>query len=160
MVAINGPLARNEAWDVAANCCAKGSISVTWQSRFNRSDALKRTGTASARAARSRTPLADFCKRQGKNFDIDELEALIRSWKRALPLFPIACLTPARAYGTASGAGTAAVSHSEFDQRAPVWLAAQNSLNQLSEQWAKSSPLARMSPNICNSCWSGARSHC
>lgn len=38
--------------------------------------------------------LADFCKRQGKNFDIDELEALHQELKHALPLFPIASLTP------------------------------------------------------------------
>ncbi|MFP1558602.1 hypothetical protein ACLB1T_23545 [Escherichia coli] len=39
-------------------------------------------------------------------------------------------------------------------QRAPVWLAAQNSLNQLSEQCGESLPPARTSPYICNSCWS------
>ena len=32
VVAINGPLARNEAWDVARELL----ISVTWQSRFSR----------------------------------------------------------------------------------------------------------------------------
>ncbi len=37
VVAINGPLARNEAWDVARELLReRGSISVTWQSRFNR----------------------------------------------------------------------------------------------------------------------------
>lgn len=36
VVAINGPLARNEAWDVARELLREGSISVTWQSRFNR----------------------------------------------------------------------------------------------------------------------------
>ncbi len=36
VVAINGPLARNEAWDVARELLREGSISVTWQSRFSR----------------------------------------------------------------------------------------------------------------------------
>ncbi|XNN29706.1 hypothetical protein ACLK2F_05300 [Escherichia coli] len=35
-VAINGPLARNEAWDVARELLREGAISVTWQSRFSR----------------------------------------------------------------------------------------------------------------------------
>ncbi len=39
-------------------------------------------------------------------------------------------------------------------QRAPVWLAAQNSLNQLSEQCGEEFTSSRMSPNFCNSCWS------
>lgn len=36
VVAINGPLARNGRGMSLANYCAKGSISVTWQSRFSR----------------------------------------------------------------------------------------------------------------------------
>lgn len=39
--------------------------------------------------------LAEFCKRQGKQFDIDELEALHQSWKRASPPCRTAFLLPA-----------------------------------------------------------------
>ena len=53
VVAINGPLARNEAWDVARELLREGSISVTGRAGSAAADAIKRTGTASARAARS-----------------------------------------------------------------------------------------------------------
>lgn len=38
--------------------------------------------------------LADFCKRQGKNFDIDELEALHQELEARIASLPIASLTP------------------------------------------------------------------
>ncbi len=40
--------------------------------------------------------LADFCKRQGKNFDIDELEALHQELEARIASLPIACLTPVK----------------------------------------------------------------
>lgn len=39
-------------------------------------------------------------------------------------------------------------------RRAPVWLAAQNSLNQLCEQSGEQFASGRRSPNTCSSCWS------
>lgn len=39
--------------------------------------------------------LAEFCKRQGKQFDIDELEALHQNWKHASPPCRTASLLPA-----------------------------------------------------------------
>ncbi|EDW0946999.1 chromosome partition protein MukB, partial [Salmonella enterica subsp. enterica serovar Oranienburg] len=79
--------------------------------------------------------LAEFCKRQGKNFDIDELEALHQELEAR-----IASLSDS--VSTASEQRMALRQEQEqlqsriqhLMQRAPVWLAAQNSLNQLSEQ--------------------------
>ncbi len=39
-------------------------------------------------------------------------------------------------------------------QRAPVWLAAQNSLNQLSEQCGEEFASSEEVTDTCNSCWS------
>ena len=50
VVAINGPLARNEAWDVARELLREGSPGRAGSAA---ADAIKRTGTASTRAARS-----------------------------------------------------------------------------------------------------------
>ncbi|XPE49749.1 hypothetical protein ACNKHL_05400 [Shigella flexneri] len=79
--------------------------------------------------------LADFCKRQGKNFDIDELEALRRELEARIASLSdgVSNAREERVAG-AEETGTAAVSHQSLMQRAPVWLAAQNGLNQLSEQ--------------------------
>lgn len=41
-------------------------------------------------------------------------------------------------------------------QRAPIWLAAQSSLNQLSEQCGQEFSSSQTSPNTCNSCWSAS----
>lgn len=41
VVAINGPLARNEAWDVARELLREGSISVTGRAGSTVADALK-----------------------------------------------------------------------------------------------------------------------
>lgn len=79
--------------------------------------------------------LAEFCKRQGKNFDIDELEALHQELEAR-----IASLSDS--VSSASEQRMALRQEQEQLQsriqhlmrRAPVWLAAQNSLNQLSEQ--------------------------
>ncbi len=60
-----------------ANYCAKGSISVTPAEQVQplrmRLSELEQRLREQQEAERL---LADFCKRQGKNFDIDELEAL------------------------------------------------------------------------------------
>ncbi len=59
-----------------ANYCAKGSISVTLAEQVQplrmRLSELEQRLREQQEAERL---LADFCKRQGKNFDIDELEA-------------------------------------------------------------------------------------
>lgn len=53
VVAINGPLARNEAWDVARELLREGVDQRHGRAGSAAADAIKRTGTASTRAARS-----------------------------------------------------------------------------------------------------------
>lgn len=60
--------------------------------------------------------LADFCKRQGKNFDIDELEALHQELEaRIASLSDSVSNAREERMALRRGTGTAAVSHSEFD---------------------------------------------
>lgn len=97
VVAINGPLARNEAWDVARELLREGvdqrHLAEQVQPLRMRLSELEQRLREQQEAERL---LADFCKRQGKNFDIDELEALHQELEARVPLFPIACLTPAK----------------------------------------------------------------
>ena len=58
----------------------------------------------------------------------------IRNWKRASPLCPIASLTPVKSAALRQEQEQLQSRIQSLMQRAPVWLAAQNSLNQLSEQ--------------------------
>lgn len=76
VVAINGPLARNEAWDVARELLREGSISVTAEQVQPLRMRLSELEQRLREQQEAERLLADFCKRQGKNFDIDELEAL------------------------------------------------------------------------------------
>lgn len=95
VVAINGPLARNEAWDVARELLREGvdqrHLAEQVQPLRMRLSELEQRLREQQEAERL---LADFCKRQGKNFDIDELEALHQELEARVPLFPIASLTP------------------------------------------------------------------
>ena len=136
VVAINGPLARNEAWDVARELLREGvdqrHLAEQVQPLRMRLSELEQRLREQQEAERL---LADFCKRQGKNFDIDELEALHQELEAR-----IASLSDS--VSNASEERMALRQEQEqlqsriqsLMQRAPVWLAAQNSLNQLSEQ--------------------------
>ena len=136
VVAINGPLARNEAWDVARELLREGvdqrHLAEQVQPLRMRLSELEQRLREQQEAERL---LADFCKRQGKNFDIDELEALHQELEAR-----IASLSDS--VSNAREERMALCQEQEqlqsriqsLMQRAPVWLAAQNSLNQLSEQ--------------------------
>ncbi|WP_080212244.1 chromosome partition protein MukB [Salmonella enterica] len=123
VAAINGPLARSEAWDVARELLQPLRMRLSeLEQRLREQQEAERL-------------LAEFCKRQGKNFDIDELEALHQELEAR-----IASLS--ESVSSASEQRMALRQEQEQLQsriqhlmrRAPVWLAAQNSLNQLSEQ--------------------------
>ncbi len=136
-MAINGPLARNEAWDVARELLREGSISVTLAEQVQplrmRLSELEQRLREQQEAERL---LADFCKRQGKNFDIDELEALHQELEARIASLSDS-VSNAREGSAWHCAGEQEQLQSRIQslmQRAPVWLAAQNSLNQLSEQ--------------------------
>ncbi len=79
--------------------------------------------------------LADFCKRRGKNFDIDELEALHQELEARIASLSDS-VSNAREERMALRQEQEQLQSriQSLMQRAPVWLAAQNSLNQLSEQ--------------------------
>ncbi len=136
VAAINGPLARSEARDVARELLRDGvnqrHLAEQVQPLRMRLSELEQRLREQQEAERL---LAEFCKRQGKNFDIDELEALHQELEAR-----IASLS--ESVSSASEQRMALRQEQEqlqsriqhLMQRAPVWLAAQNSLNQLSEQ--------------------------
>lgn len=99
--------------------------------------------------------LNEFCKRQGKRYDIDELEALHQELEAR-----IASLSDS----VSSASERRMTLRQELEQlqtrtqtlmrRAPIWLAAQNSLNQLCEQSGEQFESSQKSPNISSNCWS------
>ncbi|WNN49810.1 chromosome partition protein MukB [Siccibacter colletis] len=136
VAAINGPVSRSEAWDVARDLLRDASNQrhqaeqvASLRGRLNELEQRLREQQEAERM------LSEFCKRQGKNVDPDELEALHQEYEER-----IAALSD-----SVSQAGEQRValrqeleqlqaSIKTLTQRAPVWLAAQSSLTQLSEQ--------------------------
>ena len=136
VAAINGPLARNEAWDVARELLRDGvnqrhqaEQAQGLRSRLNELEQRLREQQDAERQ------LAEFCKRQGKRYDIDDLETLHQELEAR-----IASL----ADSVSNAQEQRMALRQELEQlqsrtqtlmrRAPVWLAAQNSLNHLCEQ--------------------------
>lgn len=136
VAAINGPLARNEAWDVARELLREGveqrHLAEQVQPLRMRLSELEQRLREQQEAERL---LADFCKRQGKNFDIDELEALHQELEARIASLSDS-VSNAREERMALRQEQEQLQSriQSLMQRAPVWLAAQNSLNQLSEQ--------------------------
>lgn len=116
VVAINGPLARNEAWDVARELLREGvdqrHLAEQVQPLRMRLSELEQRLREQQEAERL---LADFCKRQGKNFDIDELEALHQELEARIASLSDSVSNAREERMALRRAGTAAVSHSEFD---------------------------------------------
>lgn len=136
VVAINGPLARNEAWDVARELLREGvdqrHLAEQVQPLRMRLSELEQRLREQQEAERL---LADFCKRQGKNFDIDELEALHQELEARIASLSDSVSNAREERMTLRQEQEQLQSRIQsLMQRAPVWLAAQNSLNQLSEQ--------------------------
>lgn len=136
VTAISGQVSRSEAWDVARDLLREASSQRHHADQANslrgRLNELEQRLREQQEAERM---LADFCKRQGKSFEPDELEALHHEYEER-----IASLSE-----SVSQAGEQRValrqeseqiqsSIKTLTQRAPVWLAAQTSLSQLSEQ--------------------------
>ncbi|EGS9445090.1 chromosome partition protein MukB [Salmonella enterica] len=134
VAAINGPLARSEAWDVARELLRDGvnqrHLAEQVQPLRMRLSELEQRLREQQEAERL---LAEFCKRQGKNFDIDELEALHQELEaRIASLSESVSSASEQRMALRQEQLQSRIQH--LMQRAPVWLAAQNSLNQLSEQ--------------------------
>lgn len=135
VAAINGPLARSEAWDVARELLRD---SVKQRHLAEQVQSLRMSLSELEQRLREQQEaerlLAEFCRRQGKNFDIDELEALHQELEARIA-------TLSDSVANASEQRLALRQEQEqlqsriqhLMQRVPVWLAAQNSLNQLSE---------------------------
>nr|Q937H2.1 RecName: Full=Chromosome partition protein MukB; AltName: Full=Structural maintenance of chromosome-related protein [Klebsiella pneumoniae]CAD10421.1 MukB protein [Klebsiella pneumoniae] len=136
VAAINGPWRANEAWDVAREFVRDGvnqrhqaEQAQGVRSRLNELEQRLREQQDAERQ------LAEFCKRQGKRYDIDDLETLHQELEAR-----IASL----ADSVSNAQEQRMALRQELEQlqsrtqtlmrRAPVWLAAQNSLNQLCEQ--------------------------
>ncbi len=91
VAAINGPLARNEAWDVARELLRDGvnqrhqaEQAQGLRSRLNELEQRLREQQDAERQ------LAEFCKRQGKITISTIWKRCIRSWKRASRRWPTA----------------------------------------------------------------------
>jgi chromosome partition protein MukB len=135
VVAINGPLARDEAWDVARDLLREGvnqrhlAEQAPLRARLNELEQRLREQQDAERM------LAEFCKRQNKQYDADELEALHHELEAQ-----IAALSE----NVAMAGEQRMALRQELEQlqsriqiltqRAPIWLAAQSSLTQLCEQ--------------------------
>ena len=136
VVALNGPLARNETGAVAHGLLREGvdqrHLAEQVQPLRMRLSELEQRLREQQEAERL---LADFCKRQGKNFDIDELEALHQELEARMASLSDS-VANAREERMALRQEQEQLQSriQSLMQRAPVWLAAQNSLNQLSEQ--------------------------
>ncbi|WP_333890356.1 chromosome partition protein MukB, partial [Atlantibacter subterraneus] len=138
--AINGPVARDEAWDVARDLLRDASTQrhlaaqvTPLRSRLTELEQRLREQQDAERL------LSDFCKRQGKRYSAEQLEALHQELEER-----IAALSD-----TVAQAGEQRMTLRQeleqlqsriktLTQRAPIWLAAQNSLNQIIEQCGES----------------------
>lgn len=134
--AINGPVSRSDAWNVARDLLRDASAQrhqaqqvPGLRARLNELEQRLREQQEAERL------LAEFCKRQGRSFEPDELEALAAELDERI----------ATLQDSVSAASEQRMSLRQeleqiqgrirmLTQRAPVWLAAQNGLNQLCEQ--------------------------
>ncbi|ELY4669855.1 chromosome partition protein MukB [Cronobacter muytjensii] len=136
VTSINGPVSRAEAWSVARELLRDASqqrhLAEQVQPLRMRLSELEQRLREQQDAERL---LADFCKRQGKDYDPEDLEALNEELEAR-----IAALSDS----VAQAGEQRMTLRQELEQiqsrvktltsQAPVWLAAQNSLNQISEQ--------------------------
>lgn len=135
VVAINGPLARNEAWDVARELLRDGvnqrHLAEQVQPLRMRLNELEQRLREQQEAERL---LAEFCKRQGKITistslrPCTELEARIAALSDTVSNASEQRMTLRQELEQLQSRSKTLL------QRAPIWLAAQSSLNQLSEQ--------------------------
>ena len=136
VAAINGPLARNEAWDVARELLRDGvnqrhqaEQAQGLRSRLNELEQRLREQQDAERQ------LAEFCKRQGKRYDIDDLETLHQELEARIASLADSVSNAQEQRMTLRQELEQLQSRTQtLMRRAPIWLAAQNSLNQLCEQ--------------------------
>jgi len=136
VAAISGPVSRSEAWEAARELLRDSNnqrhLTEQVQPLRMRLNELEQRLREQQEAERL---LADFCKRQGKQFDPEDLETLHEELEERIA-------TLQQGVSEASEQRVSLRQEQEQVQarikrlslRAPVWLAAQTSLNQLCEQ--------------------------
>lgn len=136
VAAISGPVSRSEAWEAARELLRDSNnqrhLTEQVQPLRMRLNELEQRLREQQEAERL---LADFCKRQGKQFDPEELETLHEELEERIA-------TLQQGVSDASEQRVSLRQEQEQIQtrikrltlRAPVWLAAQTNLNQLCEQ--------------------------
>nr|VUD28311.1 Chromosome partition protein MukB [Raoultella sp. NCTC 9187] len=96
VAAINGPLARNEAWNVARELLRDG---VNQRHHAEQAAGLRSRLTELEQRLREQQEaerqLNEFCKRQGKRYDIDRLETLHEELEARIAPCPTASPPPA-----------------------------------------------------------------
>ncbi|MGF7444803.1 chromosome partition protein MukB, partial [Klebsiella michiganensis] len=130
------PLARNEAWSVARELLREG---VNQRHQAEQAHGLRSRLTELEQRLREQQDaerqLNEFCKRQGKRYDIDELEALHQELEARIASLSDSVSTASERRMTLRQELEQLQSRTQtLMRRAPIWLAAQNSLNQLCEQ--------------------------
>ncbi|VTP66134.1 Structural maintenance of chromosome-related protein [Leclercia adecarboxylata] len=136
VASINGPLARAEAWEVARELLRDGvnqrHLAEQVQPLRMRLNELEQRLREQQEAERL---LAEFCKRQGKRVDIDDLEALHQELEaRIASLSDSVSNAQEQRMALRQELEQLQSRIQTLMQRAPIWLAAQSSLSQLSEQ--------------------------
>ncbi len=134
--AINGPVARDEAWDVARELLRDASTQrhlaaqvTPLRARLNELEQRLREQQDAERL------LDDFCKRQGKRYSPEQLEELHQELEARIASLSDNVSQASEQRMTLRQELEQLQSRIKtLTQRAPVWLAAQNSLNQISEQ--------------------------
>lgn len=140
VTAIHGPVSRSGAWRVARDVLREAN---TQRHQADQLDALRvRLSELEQRLREQQEAerlLAEFCKRQGKSFDPDELEALHHEYEaRIAALSDRVSQASEQRMAYRQELEQLQSSINALTQRAPVWLAAQSSLNQLCEQSGES----------------------
>ena len=136
VAAINGPVSRSEAWSVARELLRDASNQhhqadqvASLRGRLNELEQRLREQQEAERL------LSEFCKRQGKQIDPEMLEAMQQEYEeRIASLSDSVAQAGEQRVALRQELEQVQATIKTLTQRAPVWLAAQSSLSQLSEQ--------------------------
>ncbi|WP_312744093.1 chromosome partition protein MukB [Cedecea neteri] len=136
VTAISGPVSRSEAWDTARELLRDSSnqrhLAEQVQPLRMRLNELEQRLREQQEAERL---LADFCKRQGKQFDPEELEALHEELEERIgALQQTVAEASEQRMALRQELEQIQASIKTLNLRAPRWIAAQTSLTQLCEQ--------------------------
>lgn len=140
VVAIHGPLARDAAWEVARELLRE-SVNQRYLAEQapglrSRLQELEQRLTEQQDAERQ---LSEFCKRQGQQYAPEQLPELHQTLEARIAALSDSVSSASEQRINLRQQIEQLQSHIQsLRQRAPVWLAAQNSLNELSEQSGES----------------------